>query len=204
MSTIRILLIEDSQSDTQLMKAILTVEKMDFALTNVERLADGLAKLKEQNFDVIITDLGLPDSIGLNPVAELHHQAPHLPLIVLTRLGDEETALEAIKMGAQDYLPKDRLEGIWFARTINYAIERQRLTRQLTEALENVKTLNGLLPVCASCRKVRDDKGYWSQIETYIQKHTTASFTHGMCPECAKKWFKEAGVDYPTAGRTEA
>lgn len=204
MSAIRILLIEDSPSDALLMKAILTVEKMDFVLTNVERLTDGLAKLKQETFDVILTDLGLPDGHGLDTVAELHKQAPHLPLIVLTRNRDEETALAAIKMGAQDYLPKDRLEGIWFARTINYAIERQRLNRQLTEALENVKTLSGMLPICSSCKKVRDDKGYWNQIETYISKRTEASFSHGMCPECMKKWCAEAGVEFPHDKRAGA
>src|SRR5215472_3362525 len=146
MSVIRILLIEDSPTDALLMQAILNEEKMDFELVNATRLADGLAHLKERSFDVIVTDLGLPDGNGLNTVAELHQQAPHLPLIVLTRNRDEETALQAIKMGAQDYLPKDRLEGIWFARTINYAIERQRLTQELMEALENVKALSGLLP----------------------------------------------------------
>ena len=179
------------------MKSILTVEKLDFLLTDVGRLADGLSRLKEQSFDVVITDLGLPDGDGLNTVAELHKQAPHLPLIVLTRNEDEATALQAIKMGAQDYLPKDRLEGIWFARTINYAIERQRLTQQLQEALEKVKTLSGLLPICAGCKKIRDDKGYWSQIETYILEHTEASFTHGLCPECGKQWLAEAGIAQP-------
>jgi DNA-binding NtrC family response regulator len=179
------------------MKRILTVEKLDFELTDVGRLADGLARLKEQTFDVVITDLGLPDGDGLNTVAELHKQAPHLPLIVLTRHGDDVTALEAIKMGAQDYLPKDRLEGIWFARTINYAIERQRLTKQLMEALENVKALNGLLPICASCKKIRDDKGYWNQLESYISNHSEASFTHSYCPECSRKWLEEAGIKKP-------
>lgn len=197
MSSIRILLIEDSPSDALLMKAILTVEKVDFALTTVQRLADGLTQLREQSFDVIITDLGLPDGDGLNTVAVLHNQAPHVPLVVLTRNRDEATALQAIKMGAQDYLPKDRLEGIWFARTINYAIERQRLNSQLKEALESVKTLSGLLPICASCKKIRDDKGYWNQIETYISNHTDASFTHGFCPECSQKWCESAGVNYP-------
>lgn len=199
MSSVRILLIEDSPSDALLMKAILGVEKLEFELTHVARLAAGLERLREETFDVIITDLGLPDGDGLTTVAKLHEQAPHLPLIVLTRNRDEETALEAIKMGAQDYLPKDRLEGIWFARTINYAIERQRLTQQLKDALENVKTLSGLLPICTSCKKVRDDQGYWSQIETYISSHTAASFTHGYCPECARKWCEDAGIKMPKA-----
>lgn len=62
---------------------------------------------------------------------------------------------------------------------------RERLLKQLKEALENVKTLNGLLPICSQCKKIRDDEGYWNQIEGYIQKYSHAKFTHSMCPECA-------------------
>lgn len=64
---------------------------------------------------------------------------------------------------------------------------------QLEKALASVKTLSGLLPICSGCKKIRDDKGYWSQVESYIQKHSDATFTHGFCPECAKQYFP--GVD---------
>ena len=59
--------------------------------------------------------------------------------------------------------------------------------RLLTEALENIKTLKGLLPICAWCKKIRDDKGYWSQVETYVSGHTGATFSHSMCPECKNR-----------------
>ena len=59
----------------------------------------------------------------------------------------------------------------------------------LTIALERVKTLNGLLPICASCKKIRDDKGYWNQIESYLKKHSEAEFSHSMCPECSDKFY---------------
>ncbi|MHB8834655.1 MAG: sigma-54-dependent transcriptional regulator [Candidatus Methylomirabilia bacterium] len=69
--------------------------------------------------------------------------------------------------------------------------ERERMILELQEALNKVKTLSGLLPICASCKKIRDDKGYWNQIEGYIQSHSEAMFTHGICPECTKKFFPE-------------
>lgn len=69
---------------------------------------------------------------------------------------------------------------------------RERLVVELTESLENVKTLSGLLPVCATCKRVRDDTGYWSKVETYIQKHSSAEITHGICPECSKKMIEES------------
>ncbi len=67
--------------------------------------------------------------------------------------------------------------------------EREKLIRELQEALAKVKTLTGLLPICASCKKIRDDKGYWNQIEAYIRDHSEAEFSHGICPECMKKLY---------------
>ena len=61
----------------------------------------------------------------------------------------------------------------------------------LKEALSEVKTLSGFLPICASCKNIRDDKGYWNQIETYIREHSEAEFSHGICPECARKLYPE-------------
>ena len=85
--------------------------------------------------------------------------------------------------------------GIIVARNIDRRkkLERERedLIRDLQEALANIKTLSGLLPICASCKKIRDDTGYWNQIETYIKKHSDATFTHGICPECMKKLYPD-------------
>lgn len=69
--------------------------------------------------------------------------------------------------------------------------EREKLVKELQDALAKVKQLSGMLPICASCKKIRDDKGYWNQIEVYIRDHSEAEFTHGLCPECAKKAYKE-------------
>ena len=65
--------------------------------------------------------------------------------------------------------------------------ERFRLIEELTESLKQVRTLSGLLPICASCKRIRDDQGYWQQVETYIADHTNADFTHGICPDCMEK-----------------
>lgn len=67
--------------------------------------------------------------------------------------------------------------------------ERNRVISELQDALSKVKTLSGLLPICASCKKIRDDKGYWNQIESYISNHSEAEFSHGLCPDCARKLF---------------
>jgi len=69
--------------------------------------------------------------------------------------------------------------------------EREQLIRELREALNEVRTLNGLIPICASCKKVRDDQGYWQQVERYIERHTPATFTHGLCPDCVQQFKAE-------------
>ncbi|MDA8078257.1 MAG: hypothetical protein M0Z79_04895 [Nitrospiraceae bacterium] len=69
--------------------------------------------------------------------------------------------------------------------------ERSRLIGELQDAMAEVKTLSGLLPICAWCKNIRDDDGYWNKVESYIAKHTEAEFTHGICPECARKVYPE-------------
>jgi len=70
-------------------------------------------------------------------------------------------------------------------------LERGKLIVELTTALSDVKTLSGLLPICCACKKIRDDKGYWRQIETYLQEHSNAAFSHGICPVCAKELYPD-------------
>jgi hypothetical protein len=73
-----------------------------------------------------------------------------------------------------------------------YAQEQQeQLIGELRAALANVKTLRGLLPICASCKKIRDDTGYWNQIETYIRTHSEAQFSHGLCPDCVQRLYPD-------------
>jgi K+-sensing histidine kinase KdpD len=68
---------------------------------------------------------------------------------------------------------------------------QKQLIRELQAALANIKKLSGLLPICAACKRIRDDQGYWSEVEAYIRNHSEATFTHGICPECAKKLYPE-------------
>jgi len=69
--------------------------------------------------------------------------------------------------------------------------EREELIEKLQLTMDKVKTLSGFLPICASCKKIRDDKGYWTQIESYIKDHSEAEFSHGICPDCAKKFYSD-------------
>ena len=69
--------------------------------------------------------------------------------------------------------------------------EKERLIKDLKDALDNIKTLRGLLPICAACKDVRNDDGYWIQVESYLKSHSGLDFTHSICPECVKKLYPE-------------
>lgn len=202
---VNILLVEDSPSDTFLIEALLDSDpSFSHTITTVQRLQDALTLLRTRAYDIALTDLHLPDSRGLATFEALHKATTNLPIIVLTIQGDVSTARQAIQLGAQDFLPKAELSSLLIIRTILHAIERQavetereKLIQQLQSALAEVKTLSGLLPICYQCKSIRDDSGYWNEIDGYISRHTNASLSHGLCPHCAIKVFEESGIEVP-------
>lgn len=86
--------------------------------------------------------------------------------------------------------------GFFWGKIRHTVKEKSEVIARLNKALEEVKTLSGFLPICASCKKIRDDKGYWNQIEAYISDHSEAEFSHSICPECVKKLYPEYKPDF--------
>ena len=154
--------------------------------------------------DLALLDLNLPDGRATE-VLTCPPEAGLFPILVMTSYGNEQLAVEAIKAGALDYVVKSAEAFAMMPRTVERALRewkllterreavaaQKRLIAQLEEALSKVKTLSGLLPICSACKKIRDDQGYWSQVEGYIQEHTDARFTHSYCPECARKFLSK-------------
>jgi signal transduction histidine kinase len=131
----RILLVEDSRSDARLLEAtLLGAGAYRFRLTHVERLAEALAALAGGGFDVVLLDLHLPDSQGLDTLAARERDQPGVPVMVLTGFDDEELAVRAVQAGAQDYLPKGLVDGALLARLIRHAIERHQIGVELERA----------------------------------------------------------------------
>ncbi len=189
---IEVLIIEDSPDDLFLMREVLeSSTEVEANIIHRERLEDGLQAAGNTAIDVVILDLDLPDSFGLDTFVSFHEEQPLLPVIIMTGATDHDMALAAVQKGAQDYLFKGELSGGSIVRSIRYAIERQRLLTELKTALEHVKQLQGLLPICSICKNIRDDKGYWKRIEMYISEHSEVAFSHSICPECAKKHYPD-------------
>ena len=89
------------------------------------------------------------------------------------------------------FMVLNALLGMFLGKIKQTDKEKSEAIKELHKALEEVKTLSGFLPICASCKKIRDDKGYWNQIEAYISEHSEAEFSHGICPECAQKLYPD-------------
>jgi len=129
---ISLLLIEDNPMDAMLLKeSLMGISIPLFDLTCVGTLGEAFEMLDKQRFNVILSDLGLPDSRGPNTFARLHARAPHLPIIVLTGLDDEEVAMQMVRQGAQDYLVKGEVPGELLVRALRYAIERKHIQEEL-------------------------------------------------------------------------
>jgi two-component system, cell cycle sensor histidine kinase and response regulator CckA len=132
---IAVLLVEDNAGDARLLQEFLReVPSAHFELIQVERLDEAIACLAQYRFDIVLLDLSLPDSQGLDTFLTLRRQMPGLPIIVLTGLDDETLAIKAMHEGAQDYLPKGQVDGHLLGRSIRYAIERQRAEEALRDS----------------------------------------------------------------------
>lgn len=187
---VALLLIEDDDEDALLIEKFLAHSgKVLFQIIRVERLVKGLETLEKKAFDIVMLDLGLPDSQGLHTFLRVQEKSPALPIIVLTGNDNDEVATHAVHRGAQDYLVKGQVTGGLMIRSIRYAIERKKLLTQLENSLKEIKVLQGLLPICMHCKKIRDDQGVWTQMEAYISSHSEAEFSHGLCSECAAKLY---------------
>ena len=201
---LKILLVEDNKNDAAFIKEMIyeditkDLEDICYELVHRETCGDALDYLAENKVDVILLDLSLPDSGGLDTVKKVVEREKNTPIIVLTGLDDETVAIQALQIGVQDYLSKNQINSVLLVRSIKHSIERfnnlkekERLIKELKEALENVKTLSGLLPICANCKNIRSDDGYWMQVESYLADHSDLNFTHSICPGCAKLLYPE-------------
>jgi signal transduction histidine kinase len=139
----RILLIEDNRADARLIQELLReANPAGFRLEFAEKLQQGIQLLKDNFPDVILLDLSLPDSQGLETFSQIHQNAPYVPVVVLSGLDDNAIALEAVRKGAQDYLVKGRVDGPMLARVMSYAIERKGTEERLRKTAENLTSSN--------------------------------------------------------------
>lgn len=148
---------------------------------------------------LILLDVLMPRMDGYQVCRALKADAAtrDIPVLFITAQTEVEDLVRGFEAGAIDYIrkPFEPMELLARVRThLELQARREqehRLIGELKEALDHVKMLSGLLPICAHCKKVRDDHGFWQQVERYISDHSEAKFSHGLCPECVPIYFPD-------------
>jgi PAS domain S-box-containing protein len=184
LQALKVLLVEDNQGDVLLLRTALDADQLStFELTTVDLLEDGLRQLQQTHFDIALVDLGLPDSLGLQTFERVHRASPEMPVVVFSGNEDEEQAVDAVRLGAQDYLVKSLSGFDMAARTIRYAIERNKLHNNLRESEERFSILFHSNPIPmgitrASDYSIVDVNDVWTNLTGYTRDealgHTAA------------------------------
>ena len=194
----KILIAEDDFTSRIMLTGILKMENYEVTATvngveawNVLQKPDAPA--------LVILDWVMPVMGGMDVVRQVRALPTDRPpyIIMLTIKGEKTDIIAGLGAGANDYLAKPFDPGELQARV---AVGRRMVEMQdslaakieeLQQAFDEIRTLRGIVPICAYCKKIRDDAGYWSQVEQYVSKHTEAKFSHGICPECFEREMKE-------------
>jgi len=139
---VKVLLIEDNEADARFIKEMFKdISKPQYEIINTKKLEDGLNCLTNEEYDIMLLDLSLPDSMGLETFIKAHEYDSKIPIVILSGLDDEETAVRAVRQGAQDYLMKGDVSGRLLSRAINYAIERKISEKKLIESQNDLLEL---------------------------------------------------------------
>jgi YesN/AraC family two-component response regulator len=164
----------------------------------------GLELFRLHRPDIVITDIRMPVMDGLTMVREIKALDDKAQILITTAHNDTQYFLDAIDIGIDRYVLKPIDHEKLFSglekcvAAVNsekakqgFQEERDKLIARLQEAFSTIKTLHGILPICSSCKKIRDDKGSWTRIEAYISEHTDVEFSHGICSECTEKLYPD-------------
>lgn len=193
---ISILVVEDDPNVSTVLTARL--ESMDYHVCgSAETGLDAISGVYRHHPDLVTMDILLKGEMnGIEAAAKIA-EGSDVPIIYMTCLSDQQVFKRAIETHPYGYIIKpydiNELRSAIEIAVVKHqaAKERETLIAQLQKALKEVKTLSGLLPICASCKKIRKDDSTWQQIEDYIASHSEANFTHGICPECAHRLYPE-------------
>ncbi len=193
----KIVIADDDTVTRKLIENILTVDEY-----NVKTAGDGrqaLQLIRENLPDLALLDVMMPGLTGYEVCRQMKTEpsTADIPVIFLTSKMELEDITEGFEAGAVDYVskPPRPLELLARVRThVELKKTRDSLqehVRRLKESIEEIKTLSGMLPICANCKNIRDDQGYWQNVESYIADRSDAVFSHGMCPDCIKELYPQ-------------
>lgn len=190
-----ILIVDDVEENVEVLYSILEIQNYRIAIAlNAEQT---YLAVEREIPDLILLDVMLPDGNGFEVAAELlkKYQNNNIPIIFVTALAHLRDRIEGFRVGGVDYISKPYEELEVLARVKTHVElgrirkEQEQLIVELKETLSEVSSLRGLIPICTNCKNIRDDKGYWIQVEKYMSEHSEAEFTHSICPSCVDKLY---------------
>lgn len=194
----RILIAEDDATSCMILKAILT--KWGYEVVETRTGDEAWQALNsEQAPRLAILDCMMPGMSGEAICRKLRQTKPLSPayVILLTSKRTQEDVIAGLDAGANDYIRKPFDRGELHARVkvgervVDLETSLADRVQELQDALAHIKTLQGIIPICMHCHKIRNDQQSWERLEKYISGHSDAQFSHGICPDCAKKHFPD-------------
>lgn len=194
----RILIAEDDATSRIVLATVLTNQGYDVTVADDGGMAwDVLGGSNPPRLAIL--DLVMPGIDGMDLVRRVRALPTSAPpyLIIVSTKSDKADVIAALDAGANDYLTKPFDPGELRARIevgrrlIEIRAELNQKVAELNLALDQVRTLKGIVPICANCKNVRDDQGFWNRVETYLHEHTDADFTHAVCPDCMRELYPQ-------------
>lgn len=192
----KVLIAEDDLTSRNVLSAILKKEGCE-----VQATVNGVQALEAMRQPdapkLAILDWMMPEMDGVEVCRQLSANKAEQPpyLIILTTRDKKEDIVAGLAAGANDYLTKPFSVAELRARIgvgrrmLEVQAQLASTITELREALNHIKTLRGIVPICAKCKKIRDDKGYWERVEVYVARHSEAQFSHGLCPDCMQALY---------------
>ncbi len=196
MDTINVLIVEDDKDTAKLIEKLL--KNFGYIVAGIVATGkEAISKSEECKPDIVLMDIQLEGQMDGLETAKKIKLCSNIPVIYLTAYSDENKLKRAKVTEPFAYIIKPFKERELHAN-IQMALYKnetenklKRMYRELQDSLAKVKLLSGLVPICANCKNIKDDKGNWEQIETYIENNSEALFSHGICLKCAKKLYPE-------------
>jgi CheY-like chemotaxis protein len=189
----RILIVDDDRFNIKTLTEFLHQEYKIMAAKNGEQALRAVEG--DLLPDLILLDIMMPGIDGYEVCKRLKEnpRTADIPIIFVTAVTEIEDAARGFRAGAVDFVQKP-LNPVMVKARVALHIKLHTTMLALKNALSEVKKLSGLLPICMHCKKIRDDSGYWNQIEQYLAQHSDTQFSHGICQECEEKYYSDIGL----------
>ena len=190
-----VLIIDDVALNHEIVRDIL--KEADFRVVGAFNREEAFAHIIKEQPDLILLDIIMPGIDGHEICIQLKEsiETKDIPIIFLTAKTEDDDIIWGFQLGAVDYIKKPFNPQELMARVATHVElkrskdNQKKLIQELEAAVQRVKQLSGLLPICSHCKNVRDDHGYWSKVEEYLLTHTHIEVTHSLCPNCVKELY---------------